>query len=365
MTKVLAVWFLMVCVSGIIQAQDAQENFKFAKFNYDKGEYKESLGFLDKALSKDPLYVNAYYLRAEAYYHLEQYYSTVLDINQIFKIETNTTAFTGNYYLTRGKAFLGLKDYSNAAEDFEKSMSLLNDNAEIYYYKAKLEQEKGDYPKALSYLDLAIDITSDNSEFYAFRSEIKSQNMTVVPESEEYQSILGDINVAIALDPDNYTYYLLRSNFLNSMGETDAAMRDYNKMIELSPSTEDAYTNRGVVKMNKYDYRSAALDFTKSILINPNDERNYRYRGLCYNNLNNFSEAFKDFSKSIDLLTKELTTASQKNMIQNTLAETYILRGHCLNLMGNNAQACRDFLSAHNLGVKKGLNYYRKYCGIY
>jgi hypothetical protein len=51
--------------------------------------------------------------------------------------------------------------------------------------------------------------------------------------------------------------------------------------------------------------------------------------------------------------------------LKNTLAETYVLRGHCLNLMGNNAQACQDFLMAHNLGIKKGLNYYRKYCGIY
>jgi tetratricopeptide (TPR) repeat protein len=117
--------------------------------------------------------------------------------------------------------------------------------------------------------------------------------------------------------------------------------------------------------MNNYDYRSAALDFTKSIIINPDDERNYRFRGLCYNNLNNLDDAFRDFTKSIDLLNIELGSSSSKDMIRNKLGETYLLRGHCLNLMGNNAQACRDFLFAHNLGVKKGLNYYRKFCGIY
>jgi tetratricopeptide (TPR) repeat protein len=353
------------CCCIELQAQNAQENFKFAKFNFDNGKFQESLGFLDKALKQDPQYVSAYYLRAEVYYHLNQFYSTISDINQIFKIETKPTAFTGNYYLTRGKAFLGLKDLDNAAEDFKIAESTLKNDAEIYYYKAMLEHERGNFVDALTSLEHAIDITSDDPEFYAFRAEIKMQQMNPAPDSEDYQSILGDINVALALDPDNYTYYSLRSNFLNSMGENEEAMRDYNKMIELSPNTEDAYTSRGVLKMNKYDYRSAALDFTKSILINPNDERNYRYRGLCYNNLNNFSEAYRDFTKSIDLLTKELSVTSQKDIVQNTLAETYILRGHCLNLMGNNAQACRDFLSAHNLGIKKGLNYYRKYCGIY
>jgi len=81
--------------------------------------------------------------------------------------------------------------------------------------------------------------------------------------------------------------------------------------------------------------------------------------------MNNYSEAYRDFSKSIDLLTIEITSSNEKSNLKNTLAETYLLRGHCLNLMGNNAQACRDFLMASNLGVRKGLNYYRKYCGIY
>ncbi len=81
--------------------------------------------------------------------------------------------------------------------------------------------------------------------------------------------------------------------------------------------------------------------------------------------MSRFAEAQKDFTKSIDILTKELERTANKEIVQKNLAETYLLRGHCLNLMGNNANACRDFLAAYNLGVKKGLNYYRKYCGIY
>ena len=152
---------------------------------------------------------------------------------------------------------------------------------------------------------------------------------------------------------------------MNQMDEKELAIKDYNTVIELSPKKEEAYSKRGVIKMNNYDYRSATLDFTRSILINPNEESNYRYRGLCYNNLNNYKEAIKDFSKSIDLLTVKIENSADKDLLKNTLAETYLLRGHCFNLMGSNAQSCLDFLMAYNLGVKKGLNYYRKYCGIY
>ena len=165
MTRVLAVLFFLICFIGEMQAQNAQENFKFAKFNYDKKNYKESLGFLEKALKQDPKYINAYFLRSEVYFNLGQFYSTISDINQIFDLEKAATKFTGNYYLTRGKAFLSLSDYTNAADDFEKAATLLNENAELYYCKAKLEHSRGNDIDAFTFLDHAIDITSDNPNF--------------------------------------------------------------------------------------------------------------------------------------------------------------------------------------------------------
>lgn len=365
MRRVSVAIILSFCLNCNLHAQDAQELFKFGKFNFDNQEYTEAIGFLDQAIEKDSLYINAYFLRAQAFYEIGQFYNSILDINKIFKTEKSPSPYEGHYYLARGKSFLALDDFSNASIDFEKSLSLLNDNSTVYYYKALLGFATLNYKEAIEAIDIAITYEADNPDYYALRAKIKIHFTNPVPTSEDYQSILGDINVAIALSPESHEYYLIRSNFLNSMGEVEAALNDYNTVIKLSPKKEEAYTERGVIKMNNYDYRSAALDFTKSIIINPTDERNYRYRGLCYNNLDNHSDAFKDFSKSIDLLNVQLGSSSDKVLIKSTLGETYLLRGHCLNLMGNNAQACRDFLQAHNLGVKKGLNYYRKFCGIY
>jgi tetratricopeptide (TPR) repeat protein len=256
-------------------------------------------------------------------------------------------------------------DYANAKKDFEKCMIMESNNDQVYYYKGLLALETLNSYDAIDAINDAIKYDAGVPDYYALRAKIKIKFSNPVPNSEDYESIMSDINVAIALAPDNHEYFLIRSDFLNSMGDFDAALNDYNTVIKLSPKKEEAYTERGVIKMNNYDYRSAALDFTKSIIINPEDERNYRFRGLCYNNLNNLTDAFKDFTKSIDLLNLELNSTSSIELIKSKLGETYLLRGHCLNLMGNNAQACRDFLFAHNLGIKKGLNYYRKFCGIY
>ena len=365
MVRVALALFLIFFTYSNIQAQESQELFKFGKFNYDKKEYKEALGFLDQALDKDSLYFNAYYLRAETYYALEQYYNAILDINKVLKTQDSAAADYVKYYITRGKSFLALDDFTNAESDLELSLDYQQENPQAYYYKAMLGLATLNFTDAIEAINTAIKYDAGVPEYYALRAQIKNKFTNPVPNSEDYQSILGDINVAIALEPQNHEFLLVKSDFLNSMGEFEAALNDYNTVIKLSPKKEEAYTERGVIKMNNYDYRSAALDFTKSIIINPDDERNYRFRGLCYNNLNNFDDAFRDFTKSIDLLNIELGSSSSKDMIRNKLGETYLLRGHCLNLMGNNAQACRDFLFAHNLGVKKGLNYYRKFCGIY
>ncbi len=358
------IYLITVC-SGVLLAQDPRENFKFAKFNYDKGEFGEALKFLNHAVADDSLYMNAYYLRAETYYELKQYYNAVIDINKILKLDNTQNSFTGDYYLTRGKAFLALSDIDNANADLEKCIALSGSNAQAHYFLASLRYATRNFDEALAELELAIAINAKNPAYYALNAEIKMDYYHPVCGSQEYRDILSDINMALTFDPENYQYYEMRSNFLANMGEREKAMEDYDTMIKLSPKKNDAYTSRGLMKMNQYEYREAVLDFTRSIILNPEVETNYRYRGLCYNNLNNYKEAYKDFSKSIEFLKLELDKTAEKEKVQNTLAETYILRGHCLNLMGSNAQACRDFLMAHNLGIKKGLNYYRKYCGLY
>lgn len=365
MIRVLVLLLINFALTSVVFAQDARENFKFAKFYYDEGNYFESLVYIDKAIEQDPEYTSAYLLRANVYHELQQYYNAILDINRVLRIDTAAGNIAAEYYLTRGKAYLELKEYADASKDFEKSNSLSNGKSETFYCQAKLNMVTFNYLEALESIDKAIQLEAKNSKYYAERATIKFDFYKPTPDSEEYQGILSDINIAISLAPENHEYYLIRSNFLNSMGKNEDAQNDYDIVIKLSPEKGEAYTSRGVFKMNKYEYRSAVLDFTKSILIDPENESNYRFRGLCYNNLNNLDEARKDFSKSIDLLRHQLKQENGKSSIKNTLAETYILRGHCLNLMGNNALACRDFLAAHNLGIRKGLNYYRKYCGIY
>jgi len=279
---------LFILCTTHLQAQDPRENFKFAKFNYDKGIYKEALKFLDLAIGEDDLYINAFYLRAETNYALEQYYSAILDINEIFKIDNTVNSSTSDYYLTRGKSFLALDDFSNAKADLEKSISYSTTNPFTHYYLAMYYLKTKGYRDALGEIEKALSLNSNEPDFHALKAEIKITYFQPVIGSDEYKEILAEINTAISLDELNFEYYQIRSDFFKKLGEIDKALGDYDAMIRLAPKEENAYTSRGLLKMNKYEYRGAALDFSKSILLNPEIENNYRYRGLCYNNLSNF-----------------------------------------------------------------------------
>ena len=364
MKKTLTTLPVLLAITLNLYAQDAREYFKYAKYQYDNFEYTESLEFINKAIKLDSSYLNAYFLRAQIYQELGQYYSSVLDIDRILKADRSETNFTGQCHLVRGRCYMALEKYSRAKEDFDIALRYTKDDPEVLYYQAKLSLNAEDPDRALKYVEQAIRKKED-AAYFGLKAEIKMKKFGDSPESSQYRSIHNDINTAIALDGDNYEFYLIRSTYLKSLGNSDDALTDYDRMIELSPNKDVAYANRGIAKLNNYDYSGAILDLSESIMINPANPETYRYRGLCYNNLNNYNKAYQDFTKSIDILTARFTSLSDKEAAKKQLAETYLMRGHSQNLVGSEIEACRDFLRAYQLGVDKGLNYYRKFCSIY
>ncbi|MDZ7606756.1 MAG: tetratricopeptide repeat protein [Cyclobacteriaceae bacterium] len=365
----LTLFLVALCMLAPVNgSQDARENFKFAKFHYDKGEFNESLTYIDKSLSQDSLYLGAYYLRAETYYALGNYYSAISDINRILaleKLSAEPNPDASKYLLTRAKSYTSLNDFVLASSDFEKVFEISKSNAPAYFERARFYVNTRNFDNALSDINQAVKLNSGKADYFSLRAQIRLAYGNPEPGSERYRAVLNDMTSSVQLEPKNHQFLMQRSEFLSAMGENEQAIKDYDQVISISPKTAEAYSNRGVLKMNNMEYSSAAFDLTRSILLNPDNEKNYRLRGLCYTNMNNMRDAVQDFSKSITMLSGLMDSETAASSLRSTLAETYILRGHCLSQMGNESLACRDFLEAYNLGAKKGLNYYKKYCGIY
>jgi len=356
------IFILLFIVFQAVAQEDPRELFKFAKFKFDKAEYEEALNYLDQTLTVDSTYSNAYLLRAEVYYQLEDFKLAIQDLNSAFNIDSAYNGFLNKYHLLKGKAYLRLNQLDKAEETYRELISIDDYYSEVYYELANLQFLKDEPVAAIVTLNKAIKVDPKNGKYYATRAYFTSKTYTIFPGDKNYRAINDDYNLALYLDPDNYEFYKLRSEFKRQMGQEIEALGDYNKMIEIKPEENYAYTERGVLKMHKEKYIEAINDFNSSIELYPNDAKNFKYRGLCHHNMREYYDAYNDFTKSIDILNKELSAVDGQNNIKSQIAQTYLMRGHSLFAMGKGSEACVDFLKALDMGERKGLNYFRKYC---
>ncbi|MBI9016933.1 MAG: tetratricopeptide repeat protein [Phycisphaerae bacterium] len=100
----------------------------------------------------------------------------------------------GNYddYSNRGNAYVGLKQYDKALDDFDKAIELFPDDPEVYS------------SRGLTYLY-----------------------------TKEYDKALADCNKALALDPKDMLTYHFRAKVYDALGKDLLAKADRDKAAEL------------------------------------------------------------------------------------------------------------------------------------
>ena len=368
MIKSFLCWSMLVLSVELGIAQTAsREYFRVAKYRYDQKEYKNALDHINNAIATDSTNLSAWLLRSDINYALGFYHGAIRDIGQAFRIDENNGKFMGDYHLLLAKALSRTGNQDGALKELEYTLDILRNNAELYYERALIYDTKGSFREALKDLDMAISIKSDEAEFYGQRARIRFDRYQPLPESQSYESALADINVAIALKPQNYEYHQIRARMLkkDELASVDELLEEFNQMIRQFPQEPDTYKQRGIILMNHYKYQAAINDFNTTLKLNEEDCDSYRYRALCYHNINQYDRAISDFSSAIRYFQEIMPRSEDSKQIEFILSETYFLRGNTFLLTKKNTEACSDFLRSYNLGSKKGLNYYRKFCNVY
>ncbi len=346
----------------------ADEYYEFGKNKFDEGKFFEAIDFLDKAIKRNPNYVDAIFLRGQSFLALKRYKLAIEDFNQIIDRRKTYDPNSAVHFLNRAITWLEMEEFDLAERDFFMALKLRPDYPDIYYEFARFKFiTYYDKNEAIKEINKAIKINPDEPAYYCRRAEYKASMAKFHPDSKKiYESALNDASIAIEMDSNNFNFYQVRTMVNKEKGDPLEAVNDYNKMIEINPYEYESYTERGIIKMQNDLYQSAIRDFTMSINLNLKNEQNYRYRALCRHNILDFSGAYEDYSQSIDLLRDQLKylNGEEYDNLKRILADTYLKRGAAATSMGNSFNACSDFRMAYDLGSNLGLNYLRKYCGI-
>jgi len=109
-----------VALTNLVVAQQptVQNLINSAEIKTEKGDYQGAIADLTQAIQLSPNNAEAYYLRANAYYQLENYQGAIADFNQAIKLNPD---FAIAYY-NRGLARRNLGNYQGAIADFTQAI---------------------------------------------------------------------------------------------------------------------------------------------------------------------------------------------------------------------------------------------------
>jgi len=236
------------------------------------------------------------------------------------------------------------EDYESAVSRFDQSVEnlqetpkILDNFAEIYFYRATTNVHLGRLYQAVEDYDTASEFNSQVKEIYFNRG-------IVYEDLGEYQGAIQDFDRAIRLDPYVADSYYNRGNAYVHLEQYDLAIQDYDKAIELDPQNAWAYSNRGVAHFDLGKYDRAIQDFSKSIEIDPEDAETYAARGAVYAFVKQYDRAIEDFDQAIRM--------------DSNYFNAYIVRGTAYAELGQYALAMQDYDKAIKLNSQNAKSYY-------
>jgi tetratricopeptide (TPR) repeat protein len=260
--KILFLLLFIVGYNLLLAGQDTTTNISDEKKIYrekieDKCEeyliaqdYRGAIDFLTKEIAVQDIKADDYYLKN-----------------------------TGYFIAMRGLAYYYLQEYDSALEDINKSIKIVPEWSDAYFFRGLVRFERG-----------------------------------------QYKAASADYSKAIKLEKNNKQYYFASGNVYLRQRKYEDAIEDYTKSINLDTNWAVPYYNRGVAKDNLQDYQGAVADLKKAIELDPDPVF------MCF--LSDIYFRHNDINAAIDIAILGLKKDSTSTPLYNNLGRFYLEKGN-------------------------------------
>ena len=212
------------------------------------------------------------------------------------------------YYVCRGDAFIQLKDYAHALNDYNHALELSPNDPEYLNRKAKVIASQtvisntGRVNRPLQRFDSNNEKTEDQS-LINDKSQVNnhSEKGSKLINDGKYEEAVSEYSEVIRIVPYEYAAYFNRAICYSQLRNDDAALQDFLRVVELKPDYLSTYSRLTTIYANRGLYDDAINITTKWISMDPNSGEAFFNRARVFERKGSNIEALNDMRQACDL----------------------------------------------------------------
>ncbi|MBI4447111.1 MAG: tetratricopeptide repeat protein [Acidobacteria bacterium] len=172
-------------------------------------------------------------------------------------------------YRTRGTAYFNLREFSNAASDLEKAISIQRGSVSEYLQLGIAHRELGNYSEAEKNLRQALAMDPGSAEAKEQLSQIELSQAQDALEAKDFRKAAQLLGARVARNPeDAAAWYQLGIAHLFSEN-LKASEQAFLQAAKLQPSRGDTFNRLGYIYEKNRQYNKALQYYRKAHIINP------------------------------------------------------------------------------------------------
>jgi len=285
----------------LIAQPTAKQFYKAAMKAKDAGQFNEVIDNLTKAINLKPDDAVYYKERISAFQKLNKYSDAANDYQKLISLEKKE-----ENYFNAGQCYLKLSNYAEARNMFNSALLLDKKYVEAYQQNALTKMYLHDFSEAIKDCDMAINYDSDNFLTYYHKAMAYDSLGNYLFATDNYKKTVDLAKTgrtsSLVEKPDLKKYYTSLGTAHRNAGSLDDAIFYYSFVFSnYDRNDAHVYYLRGIAYFKKADFQNALNDFNKSIFISDKNPDVFYQRGIVNKRLNNFQNAIDDFTKALSV----------------------------------------------------------------
>ncbi|CAD8173789.1 unnamed protein product [Paramecium pentaurelia] len=294
---------------------------------YHQNQLHKAMTYFNQIIHNNPLDLKTLKIITKISSTLQLYYQLSDCCDKIIQLGFGDQSI----YYYRGLAFMNQKQYQNAIDDFNKSLSYDQNNIIALKNKAICLTQIKDFDQAVLCYDIILKQSKDvqqkqdlyyekgychllGQQFFSAKTnfdsalQLKPKNDNLIlkianayRDNNNIQPATNMYDRLIKMKPDNPLYYAEKAQLLDQLGNQKEAKLLYDKAISLQNDNPKFYIQRAKIKIQIQEFDEAIEDLQQAIKLNDQDSEIFFELGQLFYGKQNFEQCIVQLQKAIDI----------------------------------------------------------------